>query len=224
MTRGRLLCFLTLIGFIFANSGNAVRDASANDVAFRDQIGRKMLRDAGRNFGSSDQSEKKDACPYQRRELCLIHSLSKISNVQFATLGFDSMDSSTRIDPRKNTGNREIGGKANAHRRSSDIKRVDGMEDSSGKHSQPPNVRCWAVRDVFIPEIKQTLPTFACKFGQRKFELSSARFLQDRRSRLDVNVDETTFQKIGNEFDLIPATLSLGAGDENYKIRTYSTN
>jgi len=89
------------------------------------------------------------------------------------------------------------------------------------------NFYCRAIRDVYIPEIKKNVPSYACTSGGKTFILSSKRFFQDRRSNLHINIDDDTLRKLNDpvitlansRFNVIPAILILKPGHENYDIR-----
>ncbi|KAL6434277.1 hypothetical protein ACFW04_006007 [Cataglyphis niger] len=89
------------------------------------------------------------------------------------------------------------------------------------------NFHCRAIQDIYIPEIKEKVPSYACTFGDNTFILSSKRFFQDRRSSLHVNIDNDTLRKLNSsttfstnsQFHIIPAVLVLKPWHENYDIR-----
>ncbi|XP_043591859.1 uncharacterized protein LOC122571782 isoform X2 [Bombus pyrosoma] len=103
------------------------------------------------------------------------------------------------------------------------------FQNSSEKQMKSSNVHCRAVHDVYIPEVKQNLPAFACVFGNNTFILSSERFLQDRRTYLDIKIEENTFKNIKfapkmsktNGFDVVPALLILNRINNNYRIEMH---
>ncbi|KAM0727042.1 hypothetical protein ACS0PU_007203 [Formica fusca] len=92
---------------------------------------------------------------------------------------------------------------------------------------QQRNFHCRAIQDVYIPEIKEKIPSYACTFGDNTFILSSKRFFQDRRSSLHINIDNDTLRKLNSsiitptnsQFHIIPAVLVLKPWHENYDIR-----
>ncbi|CAL7943790.1 unnamed protein product [Xylocopa violacea] len=175
----------------------------------------------------------KQLCPYENKELCLIFSLSKIAKVQVATLSKPLTDHASNIfhhasnDARSSKVNVETNmGMEDA--RFDFGKRNDGkhIQNPSEKQMKSPSVHCRAIRDVYIPEVKQNLPAYACKFGNNTFVLSSERFLEDRRSYLDIRIDEDTVKNIkytpkisrSNEFNAIPALLILNVPNNDYRI------
>jgi len=104
----------------------------------------------------------------------------------------------------------------------------NGISDNlSSNGIKQENFYCRAIRDVYIPEIKKNVPSYACTSGGKTFILSSKRFFQDRRSNLHVNIDDDTLRKLNdpvitlanNRFNVIPAILILKPGHENYNIR-----
>lgn len=165
--------------------------------------------------------ENDRSCPYESKELCLIFSLSKIAKIQIASLSEvaagRSIETGTRSDQNSNVAERTKG---------IYLDRPKLGENENLQRSSSSSVQCRAVRDVYIPEVKQHLPAFACQFGNNTFILSSARFLQDRRSRLEINVNEDTFKSIkstpklsrSNQFNVIPALLVLNTANNDYRI------
>ncbi|XP_028046968.2 uncharacterized protein LOC114254592 [Monomorium pharaonis] len=87
---------------------------------------------------------------------------------------------------------------------------------------------CRAIRDVYVPEIKENVPSYACTSEGKTFILSSKRFLQDRRDNLRVSIDDDTLRKLNDpavaltngRFNIIPAILILKPGHDNYDIHT----
>ncbi|XP_076752435.1 uncharacterized protein LOC143424325 [Xylocopa sonorina] len=177
----------------------------------------------------------KQLCPYENKELCLIFSLSKIAKVQVASLSKPLTDHASKLNVFHEASN--DAGDSNV-----DVETNTGMEEdrfdfgkrNDGKHFQnpsekemkSPSVHCRAIRDVYIPEVKQNLPAYACKFGNNTFVLSSERFLEDRRSYLDIRIDEDTVKNIkytpkisrSNKFNAIPALLILNVSNNDYRI------
>lgn len=165
-----------------------------------------------------DCQKNSRTCPYESKELCLIFSLSKIAKIQIASLsevaagrGAETKTKDPSVEERKEV-------------YLDYPKRTDNLQDTERTKSS--SVQCRAIRDVYIPEVKQHLPAFACQFGNNRFILSSARFLQDRRSQLDINVNEDTFKNIkstpkvsrSNEFNVVPALLVLNTDNNGYRI------
>lgn len=99
-------------------------------------------------------------------------------------------------------------------------------DNSSGDEIGQENFHCRAIRDIYIPEIKENIPSYACTAGNKTFILSSKRFFQDRRSSLHVNIDDDMLRKLNDSaitpassrFNVIPAILILKPGHENYDI------
>ena len=170
---------------------------------------------------SEKGKENARSCPYESKELCLIFSLSKIAKVQIASLSEvaagRSIEPDTRSDKHSNVAER---------RKGIYLDRPKERENENPQRTSSTSVQCRAVRDVYIPEVKQHLPAFACQFGNNTFILSSARFLQDRRSRLEINVNEDTFKSIkstskvsrSNQLNVIPALLVLNTANNDYRI------
>ena len=190
----------------------------------------KVLRGSNNHLGAS--------CPFESKELCLIYSLSKIAKVQVATPNGSSSARSLKArvfdDTSKNVRNSEIDRRIeeNEEMRLRFLEPTEYENFQMQKQMKLPNVHCQAVRDVFIPEVKQNLPAFACRFRNHTFILSSARFFQDRRSYLDINVKESTFKNIkvapkisrSNEFNVVPALLILNAANNEYRIEIHENN
>lgn len=179
-------------------------------------------------------SESKHICPHESKELCLIFSLSKIAKVQVASLSQPSTHHSlisnifdtVSKDGRNSKIKEEI--KEEGQLRLNFVNRNEDkyFQNSSEKQMKSSNVHCRAVHDVYIPEVKQNLPALACVFGNNTFILSSERFLQDRRTNLDIKIEENTFKNIKfapkmsriNGFDVVPALLILNRINNNYRI------
>ena len=190
----------------------------------------KVLRGSNNHLGVS--------CPFESKELCLIYSLSKIAKVQVATPNGSSSARSLKArvfdDTSKNVRNSEIhrGIEENEEMRLRFSEPTEYENFQAQKKMKLLNVHCQAVRDVFIPEIKQNLPAYACRFRNHTFILSSARFFQDRRSYLDINVKESAFKNIkvtpkisrSNEFNVVPALLILNAANNEYRIKIHENN
>lgn len=181
----------------------------------------KVLRGSNNHLGAS--------CPFGSKELCLIYSLSKIAKVQVATPNARVFD-----DTSKNVRNSEIdrGIEENEEMRLRFSEPTEDENLQTQKQMKLSNVHCQAVRDVFIPEVKQNIPAFACRFRNHTFILSSARFFQDRRSYFDINVNESAFKNIkvapkisrSNEFNVVPALLILNAANNEYRIEIHESN
>lgn len=172
-------------------------------------------------------------CPYQSKELCLIFSLSKIAKVRAAMpsgassvreLNLNVFDGawtsakSSRID-----------GRTKEERTRPRFSERTDDEDSRRfpqRQMKLSNVRCQAIRDVYIPEVEHSLPAFACRYGNNTFVLSSPRFLQDRRLYLDLKVNENIFKNIKptfkiseeDDFNVVPALLILNINDNDYRV------
>ncbi|KAG7205500.1 hypothetical protein KM043_007482 [Ampulex compressa] len=166
----------------------------------------------------------KKACSQGTGKLCWILALSRIAKVQSADRGDGDRGTKGRAhEARISVGAEKRAGSAPDVFESHEPVGIG----SSKKEGERLRSRCRAIRDVYIPEIGAKLPAYACKLGNRTFVLSSARFLEDRRSRVDVEVDRGVFQeaRIGakasrsGRFDVVPALLVLKLGDEDYKVR-----
>lgn len=176
-----------------------------------------------RNAETEVSSEKKD--DHER----MIAALSKIAKIQLAE---EDSNLSTRRDLMAKIYDaarvRNIASvKSTDESTLVDIPFGGYLDGGSNGRIEQQNFHCQAIRDVYISDIEEYVPAYACKYGSRTFVLSSKRFLQDRRSSLDVNVDEDTLRKlsssstvpINGRFNVIPATLVLKPGHENYEIR-----
>lgn len=188
-------------------------------------IGRRPRSEDRKPASSVKRGSKSHGlCPHERKEHCLVLALSRIAKVQVAEYAYHpaSREPSGKVfrEQKKSAEHapgreRQKGDEGSVSRESSN-KRLDG------------NVHCRATREVYIPEAKKTLPAFICKLGNTTFLLSSTRFLEDRKSYLDLKVEDTAFQDIGraaklprsNEFNVVPALLVLRNGDNNYRVRT----
>ncbi|CAD1479838.1 unnamed protein product, partial [Heterotrigona itama] len=183
-------------------------------------------------------SESKHTCPYESKELCLIFSLSKIAKVQVATLSQPSTYHNLKSNIFDSTSKDARNSKVNEARREDDEQLRSEFtnrnedkyfENFSERQTKLSNIHCRAVRDVYILEVKQSLPAFACIFGNNTFILSSERFLQDRRSYLNIRIDENTFKSIKatpkisriNGINVIPALLVLNLANNNYRIEMH---
>lgn len=107
------------------------------------------------------------------------------------------------------------------------ISSYNGISDNSSSNGTgQENLYCRAIRDVYIAEIKENVPSYACTSEGKTFILSSKRFLQDRRNSLRVNIDDDTLRKLNdpvttltnNRFNIIPAILILKPGHDDYDI------
>lgn len=102
------------------------------------------------------------------------------------------------------------------------------FNNTSNGEIQRGNFHCHAIQDIYIAEIKEKIPSYACTFGGNTFILSSKRFFQDRRSSLRINIDNDTLRKLSSstiiptnsQFNVIPAVLVLKPWHENYDIHT----
>ncbi|CAL1679957.1 unnamed protein product [Lasius platythorax] len=101
------------------------------------------------------------------------------------------------------------------------------FNNASNDGIQQGNFHCHAIQDIYIPEIKEKIPSYTCTLGDMTFILSSKRFFQDRRSSLHINIDNDTLRKLNSstvtptnsQFNIIPAVLVLKPWHENYDIR-----
>lgn len=185
---------------------------------------------------SKSLSENNRICPYEDKELCLIFSLSKIAKVQVATPSKASTNHVSRsnnfdAEPKdvKNLKTVDKETKLQKDFRNEERYRED-LQDFSKGRGKLSIVRCRAIRDVYIPEVKRDLPAVACKFGNNTFVLSSERFLEDRRLYLDIRIDENIFENIKyakikmsrtNQSNTIPALLILNTANNNYRIEAH---
>ncbi|XP_076303598.1 uncharacterized protein LOC143221873 isoform X1 [Lasioglossum baleicum] len=184
----------------------------------------KTVNDGTLQGGSGERKPKttgNNRCPYETKQLCLIFSLSKIANVHVT----DQTDQSLKSSVLPSAWNDDVGVD----------EKLEGNEDhygrgnfagSSKKDLKSPNVHCRAIRDVYIPDAKQKLPAFACKFHNKTFVLSSTRFFQDRRPYLDINLNDDVFKNVkqvrkisrSNDLSVIPALLVLNVPNNDYRI------
>ena len=229
------------------NSASGTQDQNVNEnfdlkKIETDRLSEKINHNAcTRDCNEKNQkflSESKHVCPYESKELCLIFSLSKIAKVQVATLSqpstYHNLKSNIFDSTSKDVRHSKINGRRkedNEQLRSEFINRNEDkyFQNFSERHTKLSNIHCRAVRDVYIPEVKQSLPAFACIFGNNTFILSSERFLQDRRSHLNIRIDENTFKNIKttpkisriNGVNVIPALLVLNLANNNYRIEMH---
>ncbi|XP_076246505.1 uncharacterized protein LOC143186682 [Calliopsis andreniformis] len=173
-------------------------------------------------------------CPYQSKELCLIFSLSKIAKVEVAIPSGASLARSLQLNifngASKDPQNPEIHGDMKKNKgtqlRISKPINEELLQGSSQKPMKLTNVHCQAIRDIYIPEVKQNLPAFSCRSENNAFILSSARFLQDRRSSLNLKVNENIFKNVRsiqktstrNDFNIVPALLILNMTNNDYRV------
>nr|XP_012137023.1 PREDICTED: uncharacterized protein LOC100875853 isoform X1 [Megachile rotundata] len=210
----KLFLIVTAVNIVWFSEGKAIQDwnfkLDATNGAPNELINENSKTNRIDPVDDCVDCERNKACPYESKELCLIFSLSKIAKIQIASLSEHAEKNAKNIEDRR------------------DVyldypKQPDNFQDDRAKSS---SVHCRAIRDVYIPEVKQHLPAFACQFGNNRFILSSARFLQDRRSHLDINVNEDTFKNIkstpkvsrSNEFNVVPALLVLNTANNDYRI------
>ncbi|XP_078038939.1 uncharacterized protein LOC144471086 [Augochlora pura] len=161
-----------------------------------------------------------ESCPYETKQLCLIFSLSRIANIHVAAP--DQTDRSSKLSVFSSAWNNV--GNLNERLRGNGYLDERRMPVTLKKS---PNVHCKAIRDVYIPEAKQNLPAFACKYREKTFILSSTRFLQDRRVYLELNIDEDIFENANrvrkisrsNELTMIPALLVLNVPNNDYRVK-----
>ncbi|XP_017789816.1 PREDICTED: uncharacterized protein LOC108572134 [Habropoda laboriosa] len=174
-------------------------------------------------------TESKQLCPYENKELCLIFSLSKIAKVQVATLGQASTDRTLISNVSDGTSRGPERTKIGEETKEQKSLGNENFKNFSTEQTKSSNVHCRAIRDVYIPEVKQNLPALGCKFGNNTFILSSERFLQDRRLHLDVKIDKDTVKNImftrkmsrSNEFNVVRALLILNLANNDYRIEVY---
>ncbi|KAK2578887.1 hypothetical protein KPH14_009752 [Odynerus spinipes] len=152
----------------------------------------------------------------QRR--CLVSALSRIARIQVDE-DRDSRNGKKSYDDlydKKDQEHRSQGERRNE---------LGSANESRG------TCHCNALRDVYVPEIGKELPAYACRFHDRIFVLTSERFLEDRRSYFDIDVDEETSRRLlvtGSKqprtvrTEILPVTLVLKIGEDNYRIRKKS--
>ncbi|XP_054014253.1 uncharacterized protein LOC128895564 [Hylaeus anthracinus] len=243
MLRGRSILFVLFTNVILSIEGRTIQNRAPKfdsstlkslgdlDRSVDESMDGKIIedpplkREAVSSHHREESSAKKpkkrsdNSCPYGNKDMCLIFSLSKIANVQMAV-------------PDQRSSDRSLMAKMfDASSKSSGIYEEEKPRHPSKERMDPPNVHCGAIRDVYIPEVKQYLPAFACTFGNNTFVLSSARFLQDRRRYLSINVNENTLENIkfapkisrSNEVNVIPALLVLNGANNDYRIETRET-
>lgn len=99
------------------------------------------------------------------------------------------------------------------------------MEEEDGQSQKPRKFHCQPVQDIFVPKVGKKLPAYACKLGSRRFVLTSERFLQDRRTQVDVSVDDGTFLRLNQQArkdvasKVIPAELVLNKRTSDYRVK-----
>lgn len=228
----KLFLIVTAVNIVWFSEGKAIQDwnfkldatnGAPNELINENSSSKTNRIDKNPMDGDTcvDCERNSQACPYESKDLCLIFSLSKIAKIQIASLSEVAAGRGTEAKM-KTVKNPNI-----ADERKDvylDYPKPDDFQDIERTKSS--SVHCRAIRDVYIPEVKQHLPAFACQFGNNRFILSSARFLQDRRSQLDINVNEDTFKNIkstpkisrSNEFNVVPALLVLNTANNDYRI------
>lgn len=100
----------------------------------------------------------------------------------------------------------------------------NGKIDNDGIKQE--NFQCEPTESVYIPEIKEFVPSYMCKFGIKMFMLSSKGFFEDLKGNLSIKVDEDMLRKIGNfsvtsgkkQLQIIPAILSIKQDHKDYNI------
>ncbi|XP_011707354.1 PREDICTED: uncharacterized protein LOC105462449 isoform X2 [Wasmannia auropunctata] len=163
----------------------------------------------------------------------LIAALSKIAKVSFeedpASIGRSLMGNVARNKPAnlRNGFSAKDSGAPTPHLDTQLSSKLSssGISDNSSNNGGE-NFNCRAIRDVYVPDIKENVPAYACTSGGKTFILSSKRFFQDRRSSLRVNIDDDTLRKLNNSaivltnsrFNIIPAILILKPDHETYDI------
>lgn len=166
----------------------------------------------------------------------LINALSKIANVRYAqedsvVTRQHSMFTMTRkiylCICRVSTSIR--GPTSSQPKLSSKPNSEDTFNDTLNDELRRRNFHCHAIQDIYIPEMKEKIPSYVCTFGENleTFILSSKRFFQDHRNNLRINIDNDILRKLSNsaitptnsQFKIIPAALVLKHQHENYYIR-----
>lgn len=88
------------------------------------------------------------------------------------------------------------------------------------------SIQCEVTRNIYIRDINETIPSYACKLGNSTFFLSSKRFSSDYRNKLDVSIDKDTLRRLVNESltstenfpRVIEVVLALKSIGKNYEI------
>ncbi|XP_031830622.1 uncharacterized protein LOC116426170 [Nomia melanderi] len=230
-----------ILTFDFLSNKSKPTDVLVNEsyksmVIGHDQFTNKTVNS---DISSKYTSEKKqtalngnshvhETCPFKSNIECsILLSLSKIAKVDVAVPDQTSRGMKTTAfhstwkDAEKLNLNKKLKGNEGAH-----FVGQQHFETVSKKQMKSLNVHCRAIHEVYIPEAKQNLPAFACKFGSNTFILTSTRFLQDRRLNLDINVNEDIFKNVkrarkisrGNKLRVLPALLVLNVPNNDYRI------
>jgi len=187
-----------------------------------------------------NKNEKISKCAEKNYEY-LINALSKIAKVRssqedpvvirqhsMANVFNDAKSISTYLQSRVPVKN--IGGPTSFDTKSSSkLISEDTFNNTPNGELQRENFHCHAIRDIYIPEVKEKIPSYACTFGDghNTFILSSKRFFQDRRNNFHINIDNDMLRKLNrstitptnSQFNIIPAVLVLKPWHENYYIR-----
>lgn len=228
----RVILFVTLTCLVFNISGKLIEEkdprmelttkeeedtTTSLEVISRSSI----IDDSPTNHSSKNFSlnTKTDLCSSVKdRYRCLVSVLSRIAKIQVD----DNHDSRTW---RKSSIKDLFDKKNQKYQSNFEIKK----EQESGLSDQTrANCRCNVIQDVYVPEAGKKLPAYACKFHDKIFVLTSERFLEDRRSYFDINVDEETSQHLNVAVSKqpktvhakkLPVTLVLKNGEDNYRIR-----
>lgn len=177
----------------------------------------------------------------KKNDQYLINALSKIAKVRsyqedpvvtrqhsMANVYNDAKNISTYLQSRVSVKN--IGGPTSFDTKSSSkLISENTFNNTLNGELQRGNFHCHAIRDIYIPEVKEKIPSYACTFedGHNTFILSSKRFFQDRRNNLHINIDNDMLRKLNHstitptssQFNIIPAVLVLKPWHENYYIR-----
>lgn len=88
---------------------------------------------------------------------------------------------------------------------------------------QPRKFHCKPIQDTHVPKINKTLPAYMCKLNEKQFVLTSEKFVHDRKSHVDVSIDEATFLRLSkvpaNRSEVIPAMLVFNKEGNIYGIK-----
>lgn len=102
----------------------------------------------------------------------------------------------------------------------------DTSNRASNNRSQQRFIRCQVTRDIYITDVNENLPSYACKLGNNTLFFSSKRFSRGRINSLDVSVDDDTLRRLnnnssaptGNISHIIEVILALKFDSENYEV------
>lgn len=229
----RVILFVTLTCLVFNISGKLIEEKDPRmELTTKEEedttkslevISRSSIIDnsptnhSSKNFSLNTKTDSCSSVKDQRR--CLVSVLSRIAKIQVD----DNRDSRTW---RKSLINNLFDKKNQKYPSNFETKKEHESGLSSGQTQG--NCRCNVIQDVYVPEAGKKLPAYACKLHDKIFVLTSERFLEDRRSYFDINVDEETSQHLivaalksskTVHAEKLPVTLVLKNGEDNYRIR-----